>query len=212
MPSLDTLSKYRHINTAVADLIPPNSRVLDVGCWEGNLGEFLLKEKNCIVDGIEYNKDASDKARKSGYRNVFEFDLNDIDSLKFDDTQYDFIVFGDVLEHVLYPEDVLKKTLALLKLNGKVVISLPNIGFIYYRLTHLLGNFDYKDVGVMDKTHVKFYTRSTMKKLFDSASLQIEKEVLYNEVKPEHRFFNVLNKFSPEMFTLQFVYLLTKKK
>lgn len=205
------LAKYRHVNKAVYGMVPINSEVLDVGCWEGNLGYELIKNKDCIVDGIDFEKTALSAASTNGYRKVYLQDLNTAELSKDIDDRYDVIVFADVLEHLIHPEIILSYYLKFLKDTGKVVVSLPNIGFILYRFKLLFGRFDYKEVGVMDKTHLKFYTPKTMLKLFDDCNLEVVSKALHNEVATKYKLLEILKHVDPALFTLQFVFLLQPK-
>lgn len=203
-----SLKKYDHINTAVYNLITPHSSVLDVGCWNGALGYALIKNKNCVVDGVEKNKDASSEAKEKGYNEVYTLDLNNLDTLRIKDKQYDFIIFADVLEHILYPEQVLEFFSHYVKNNGSVIVSLPNIAFFTCRIRLLFGKFEYKELGIIDKTHVKFYTLKTTEDLFRAVRLKLIKTIPHNELAKKYFVFQGLKYLAPKLFTRQFVFLL----
>lgn len=205
------LSKYEHVNEPVYGFITPSSAVLDVGCWTGSLGTTLMKHKNCVIDGIDNNAEVLQKAKDYGYTDVYNINLNELEKLSIKPKLYDFIVFADVLEHILYPEQILNYYKSYLKKDGKIVVCLPNIGFLLYRIKLLFGKFEYKNVGVMDKTHVKLYTLHTMKQLFEDSGLKILKIVKHNEVPPKYFLLHLLKEMAPNMFTLQFVFLLETK-
>lgn len=146
--------------------------VLDVGCWNGTLGGRLTRDCNAIVDGIERDPQQARHAREEGYRRV---DVADLD-LRVPDAEgrtYDYVLFGDVLEHLLHPEQVLAALLPRLKPGGRVLVSLPNIAFAANRLTHLLGRWDYKDYGILDRTHLRFFTKRSMIALVEGAGLRV---------------------------------------
>lgn len=206
------LKKYDHINTAVYNLVTPNSSVLDIGCWNGSLGHTLIKNKSCIIDGVEKNKDASSKAKEKGYNEVYTIDLNNLETLRIREKQYDVIIFADVLEHILYPEQVLEFFSRYLKDQGSIIISLPNIAFFTCRIRLLLGKFEYKELGIMDKTHVKFYTLKTMKDLFRAVHLVLIKTIPHNELAKKYFLFQGLKYLAPKLFTRQFVFLLKRKR
>lgn len=205
------LSKYEHINESVYNLIASNTIVLDVGCWTGSLGVALMKHKNCVMDGIDNNEKALGKAKAYGYTDVYNINLNELTKLSIKPKLYDFIVFADILEHVLYPEQILNYYKSYLKKGGKMIVCLPNIGFLLYRIKLLFGKFEYKHVGVMDKTHVKFYTLRTMKQLFEDSGFRVLKIVKHNEVAPKYFLLHLLKEVASNMFTLQFVFLLETK-
>ena len=204
-----SFDKYNHVNEPIFTKIKDNTSVLEVGCWVGAFGSALRQKKGCTVDGIDVSADALAKAEKTrAYRELYHLNLNDIDRLRIENQTYDYIVFGDVLEHLLYPERVLRFFLNYLAEDGKIMISLPNIGFILYRLKLLLGIFDYEELGVMDKTHVRFYTFKSMKELFSRVGLEIETIDRYNKVKPAYFILQILKNIFPRLFTLQFIFML----
>lgn len=207
----DALSKYNHVNWPVYNFISPGSVVLDVGCWNGSLGKVLIREKGCIVDGIDGNEKGIAQAKKYGYDRVFLKDLNDLTRLEIPSRKYDYVVIADVLEHILNPHEVLIHYSKYLKKEGRVIISLPNIGFLLYRLQHLFGRFDYKHVGVMDRTHLKFYTLKTMNNMFRECGFTVEKTTSYNEVAPKYFLLQWLKEIRPTVFALQFVFMLKKE-
>ena len=151
---LNIFNKYSTHNI-ILNSIGVDKIVLDVGCNEGYIGKN--SDKSNIFYGIDYFKDAINKTKKS-YKDAIFYDLNKIENLPWD-IEFDVIIFADVLEHVFYPEKILKFFVSrYLKKNGKVIISLPNIANWQIRFKLLFGKFDYKDTGIMDKTHLHLYT------------------------------------------------------
>lgn len=209
MKEKTAFDKYNHINRPIFDKVEEGARVLEIGCWIGALGGELIKQKKCKVDGLDANAEALKKARGRGYERLYCQDLNLLDTLRIEDKRYDYIIFGDVLEHLLYPEEVICFFLKYLSRDGKMLISLPNVAFILYRLKLLAGSFDYEELGVMDKTHVRFYTLSSMKKLFERVGLKVESVESYNNVGSRYFVLQVLKNILPRLFTLQFVFMLS---
>ena len=123
-------------HTAVVRQIDKNSEVLDVGCASGLIGYILKEYKNCVVDGIEYDKKAYEKAKsKNIYRNIYNFSISEVESVeykKFSSTKhkYDFIVFADVLEHLIDPWNAIVNASKMLKIGGSIIVSVPNIAHI----------------------------------------------------------------------------------
>jgi len=201
------LEKYNTLNYKVLDMVAgvafPNCTILDVGCWTGNLGVALKKRLNFAItlDGLEINTDALKSVKSRGvYTKIHEIDLNN-PSLPLNG-QYSVIVLADVLEHLLDPKKALQEILKHLSPQGWVVVSLPNIAFIKYRLLHLLGKWDYRNSGIMDKTHVHFYTLDTMKTLFKACGLRVvDQQALV-----------AVTKAMPRLFALQFVFKLSFAK
>jgi 2-polyprenyl-3-methyl-5-hydroxy-6-metoxy-1,4-benzoquinol methylase len=154
--------------------IGPSRTVLDVGCNEGDLGRQAAPSMKFF--GLEYRAECVEKASLV-YESVQQYDLNRLEPLRFD-RKFDAIVFGDVLEHVLDPIAPLKFLVEnFLELDGRVVISLPNIANWQTRFGLLFGKFDYKDVGILDRTHLHFYTYKTARELVSAAGLTIVQEL-----------------------------------
>jgi methionine biosynthesis protein MetW len=164
--------KYGSISQIINN-IEKNKTVLDVGCSEGYVAKHL---QNNIVYGIDYNAKALEKA-KNFCKDVKVVDLNNLDELDdlFPNVKYDYIVFADVLEHVLYPKEVIKKLKTKLKKGGYIIISLPNVALWRVRLNLLFGKFDYTEYGVLDDTHLKLYTFKTAEKLIKDCDLNLVK-------------------------------------
>lgn len=202
-------------NTYVFAECPIGLDCLDVGCWTGKLGERLIREKRCRVDGVDMNKKALETAKNEGYRRIYPLDLNnpkDIKNLsKIINKRYDCIICADILEHLVNPLSVLKELKKLLKHEGIVIISVPNIAFISYRLLLLFGRFDYNPSGgVMDTGHLRFFTKKTLKELSIKAGYKITKIYGYNQVRKLFFFLKSLGVFFPELFSLQFLAVLSK--
>ncbi|MFD2517948.1 class I SAM-dependent methyltransferase [Salinimicrobium flavum] len=137
--------------------------VLDVGCATGSAGKFLLQNKIAQkVYGIEYSEDMSKEAAET-YERVFNGDLNDEGfrlSIVKEIPECDYIIFGDVLEHLVEPETVLKELKDILKENGKIIISLPNVGHLEtFIQLFIKGTWPRNNRGIFDKTHLRWYTR-----------------------------------------------------
>lgn len=198
-------------NPIVFDHIPKNAKVLDVGCWTGNLGEVLIAAGSRIVDGIDFNKDALELAATKGYRKLYRIDLNCSNVVdEWPKDKYDCIVFADVLEHTVNPQKTLNKLSMNLADTGKILISVPNIAFIQQRFLHLLGVFDYSSRGgIMDHTHLHFFTKKSLIKLAENSGLFIKKIEGYSLVKNKYFFLRWLAKILPSLFAIQFICVLT---
>ncbi len=174
--------------------------VLDVGCSYGDFG-LKLREKNCSVDGVEIYLPAFTEAKKV-LVNVYRLDMDLPDEIEKNiDKKYSVITFMDVLEHSKDPESVLRAYKEKLIDNGRVYVSLPNVVNIRERFSILLGNFDYQEYGVFDRTHLRFFTKKSAIRLLSS----VFSEVRLVECTPRYNFLRGIVKFWPEMFALQFV-------
>jgi len=156
----------------VVDLVGPSRRVLDVGCWRGDTGRVLM-ERGCTVSGFEVDPEAAAQAAEV-LDDVRIGDLNAVAlSEVFRGELFDVVIFADVLEHVLDPEGVLADACSLLAADGRVVISIPNVGHGSLRLAHLQGRWDMTDTGLLDRTHIKFFTRQSLVALVTNCGFEI---------------------------------------
>lgn len=154
----------------IVDLVGFNKRVLDVGCASGYLAA-VLKGHGCLVHGVEMDPDAAAEAAAHLER-VVVGDLETVDlGVEFSGLEFDVIVFGDVLEHLRDPLPTLRQTRALLARGGSVVISVPNVAHGAIRLSLLRGDFTYRQLGLLDSTHVRFFTRDNLEQLLREAGL-----------------------------------------
>ena len=135
--------------------------VLEIGTATGYLSAEMVN-RGCVVTGIEQDQEMANIARPQ-CREMIVADIATLDLSNLG--QYDAVVFGDVLEHLRNPREILQKASALLKPGGKVLMSLPNVANIWVRLNLLFGRFNYSRVGILDETHLRFFTLQTMKQL-----------------------------------------------
>jgi len=146
--------------------------VLDVGCGRATTSERIQQLGNRVT-GIEQSAEAADVARER-LDAVVTADLTDVDAARaaLGNRRFDAILFADVLEHLPWPSDTLRRYAPLLAPGGVVLVSLPNVALWSVRLRLLLGRFDYEDTGVLDRTHLRFFTRRTMDALLRDAGLR----------------------------------------
>jgi len=163
---------YEFANPYILKHIEKGKVILDVGCGTGALGARIKKIQKNQVYGIDISPASLKKARQR-LDKVYSIDIENNLRFPFKNSFFDVIIFGDVLEHVRNPEAVLLNAKKYIKRNGIMIISLPNIANWYYRLRLLLGIFDYAEEGIMDDTHVRFYTLKTAKELIENAGLRI---------------------------------------
>lgn len=148
--------------SVLASLIKPQTSVLDLGCGSGALGQFLAINHGCVTDGLTLSEAEADHARPY-YRAVHVSDLEACDLLAvFPAQKYDYIVCADVLEHLRKPERILETCRQLLAPAGKLLISVPNAAYCGLIAELMQGEFRYRDEGLLDKTHLRFFTRSSL--------------------------------------------------
>ena len=209
--STDDHDGYAHANPVFVREVTAHGNapiVLDIGCWNGTLGRTLIRDCGATVDGIERDAVQAAAARACGYRIVDVFDLNN-EVPRVGDSRYDFILFGDVLEHLVQPDTVLAAISLRLKPGGRVLVSLPNIAFAGNRMSHLLGKWDYRDYGILDRTHLRFFTKKTMIELIESVGLRVTHIEGYVGL---HKYpwiirepLRLLGRMWPSMFAIQIV-------
>jgi glycosyltransferase involved in cell wall biosynthesis/SAM-dependent methyltransferase len=149
----------------------PPSRVLDLGCSGGRLAEHLRAAGHWVtgvdhleIDGVRQRTDAFIRA-----------DLTrGIPDEAGDD--YDVVIAGDVLEHLPRPSQTLREIARVLRPGGQVLLSVPNFGHWYPRGRTLLGMFGYDRRGILDETHLRFFTRSTLRRLVRHAGFDVLEE------------------------------------
>jgi 2-polyprenyl-3-methyl-5-hydroxy-6-metoxy-1,4-benzoquinol methylase len=169
---------YQSPRLEVAEVIPAlSARILDVGCAAGALGEELKRRGAKEVVGLEKFEAAAQVAR-TRLDAVHEVDLNTLPSLPYPDGYFDVLVFADVLEHLVEPVSVLKHFLRYLMPDGRVILSLPNVRHESVVLPLLVdGRWQYQDMGIMDRTHLRFFTLREMVAMLRDAGLSPDARV-----------------------------------
>jgi 2-polyprenyl-3-methyl-5-hydroxy-6-metoxy-1,4-benzoquinol methylase len=161
-------SRYR-----LARLTGERPAVLDVGCAVGYIGEFLRRSRpQRWLAGIEIDPGAAEKAR-AHYDQVIVGSIDDPEVWNQLQRKVDAMIFGDVLEHTADPIEVLRMARSKLADNGLIVVSIPNIGHFKVRLRLLLGKFEYEDWGIMDRTHLRFFTLKTAQEMLRQAGFAV---------------------------------------
>jgi len=152
---------------ACIESLPAQSRVLDVGTASGMLARRAW-EQPLLFFGIETNKEWAEMASPF-YESIWNCPLDEASDEIL--RGYDAIVLGDVLEHLPTPEISLGRLAALQSSGATFIISVPNIANLWVRLHLLMGRFDYAERGILDRTHLRFFTRKTVIELAKNAGL-----------------------------------------
>jgi O-antigen biosynthesis protein len=176
-PSFDELSEESLEDNSslkkTLHFIGKNKRVIDFGCATGYLAQ-LLKQNGCIVTGVDYNQEAC-KLAEQHCQEVIIADLDFVNvSELFASQRFDVAVFGDVLEHLRNPWKILEDTKNILNPGGYVVASIPNIAHGAIRLALLQGKFEYTQFGILDNTHLRFFTKKTIEELFETTGYSVK--------------------------------------
>ena len=161
----------------IAQLIEPGQTLLDLGMGTGGLGQYLHQRHAIVADGVTLNQAEADIAR-SWYRQAVVADL-DRDSLSslFGAQRYDCIVCADVLEHLKAPQNLLAQCKALLNPGGCLITSVPNAGYCGLVAELVQGDFRYRSEGLLDNTHLRFFTRKSLQRLFDEQGWTVKSVV-----------------------------------
>lgn len=169
----------------VVRMVGARKRVLEVGCGPGSITKILVTENQCTVTGLERDGEAIKKALPFCER-LFQADLNTEDwpTLLDGEEPFDVVVAADVLEHLYDPWTTLKRMVPLIGNDGYLVISLPHAGHAAVIACLINGNFEYRDWGLLDRTHIRFFCLKNIEDLFAQADLKIL-EVAYVIKQPE---------------------------
>lgn len=169
----------------VVRLVGQYKRVLEVGCGPGSITRILATEGQCSVTGLELDTEAIKKASPF-CETIYQADLNaeHWPLLLEGSAPFNVLVAADVLEHLYDPWTALKRMVPLINDNGYLVISLPHAGHAAVLACLLNGNFEYRDWGLLDRTHIRFFGLKNIEDLFSQADLKII-EVAYVLKHPE---------------------------
>jgi methionine biosynthesis protein MetW len=167
-----SFKRWRHSpHVKILDLISDGSICLDVGCASGYFAREL-KVKNCKVYGVEVDPKLAEEAREHCV-DVLNADMERVTNLPFEVKKFDVVILSDSLEHMMRPDLVLRKLREIIKPHGSVIASIPNVARIEVRLRLLAGHFDYQESGILSKSHLRFFTLKTIRRLFESAGYAI---------------------------------------
>lgn len=170
--------------SAILRNIKPNSRVLEIGSSYGRATKYLKESLNCLVDIVELSEEAGKSA--SQYSNL-SFIGKEKGNIEWSDNccgnffdnnlinrEYDYIIFADILEHLNNPEKILNLSKEYLSSNGSIWISIPNVAYNGVIINLLMDQFPYSETGLLDKTHIKFFTSNSLEKMVKDCQLKIK--------------------------------------
>ncbi len=166
---------FNNTMTIFIDNIESNSTILEFGPASGRLTRYLKEEKKCDIYIVELDEEAGKIAAQSAKDYVIG-DIQDYEWVKkFAQVQFDYILFADVLEHLTEAANVVREAAKLLKPTGQICLSVPNIAHNSVIIDMINNKFEYKATGIMDNTHVHFYTKDSLDLFVKECGLYIEK-------------------------------------
>jgi 2-polyprenyl-3-methyl-5-hydroxy-6-metoxy-1,4-benzoquinol methylase len=164
------LDNLNDSHTLVVRMVGENRKVLELGCAEGSTTR-VLRERGCRVTGIEMDPTAAQTAAEFAERVI----VDNLDTMDFEAAlgreRFDVIVAADVLEHLSDPVRCLRACVPFLSADGEVVLSIPNVAHADVRLALLDGQFEYSEWGLLDNTHLRFFTRESLLDFLDDCGL-----------------------------------------
>lgn len=157
----------------ILQMVGKDKKVLEVGCATGYISK-RLQENGCTVVGVEIDRESALEARK--YCNeVIVGNVEMLIDLGYPEDFFDVVCFGDVLEHLKDPQVVLRNLRRYLRGGGYIVVSVPNIANWAIRFHLLFGRFNYQSGGILDDSHLRFFTLRTIRNLIEDAGFKVVK-------------------------------------
>jgi 2-polyprenyl-3-methyl-5-hydroxy-6-metoxy-1,4-benzoquinol methylase len=202
----------------VLDSIRDGSTILELGCATGYFSKEL-KKKDCNVTGIDIEEESIKFAKKWCDETIVG-DLEKSERILLKNKKYDQILLMDVIEHIINRDQLLKSIRNWLSPNGEFILTTPNIAHVSARWNLLFGNFKYTKIGIMDETHVHFYTRASLLDELRSHGFVIKKIVasadfgqipIFGRVlrRVPKRIQNYITSFFPTFFGVQWLVIAT---
>lgn len=168
--------------------VKPGSRVLEFGPAVGYMTRVLREDFGCQITGFEYSQKAAEQSSQYCEQMIVG-DVEEPANWVALQGVYDTIIFADVLEHLREPDVVLSRCQKLLKPDGNVIISVPNIAHWTVRLLLMRGKFDYTETGLLDNTHTKFFTKKSLTDMIAHCGFKVKKLSFVANSYPADRLF-----------------------
>ncbi|MFC2135028.1 class I SAM-dependent methyltransferase [Bacteroidota bacterium] len=202
---------FYEIRKDILPLIPPQSKsLLDVGCGGGYTAKYIKENfRMDIVEGVEISPEIIDTAR-SNVDKLYTLNLENVENFyEIFQRQYDCILLLDILEHMVNPYVVLSRIKTILSKNGVLIISLPNIR--HYRAVApllFLNEWKYTSAGPLDRTHLRFFTLKSMRRIINEAGFEIISEQPKRSYTKSFTIVNLLSfGFLSKFSVLQYLFL-----
>lgn len=163
---------------ALLDLVTPGARLLDVGAAGGYVSALARDRRGARVLAVDRHPGACAESRGRGIETLEGDVIEMIESGELARRgPFDQIMLADVLEHLADPDAPLRALAGMLEPAGSVVVSLPNVAYLRTRLRLARGDWTYEDTGILDRTHLRFFTRATARHMLAEAGFRIVKEI-----------------------------------
>jgi SAM-dependent methyltransferase len=183
-----------------------NLKILDIGSGQGLFASNI--SKNNYKTGVDFIP--QDELTRKNFNEYYEFDLNNGLPEKIQTKKFDYVLSLDILDLLIDYEKILRQIKMILKEDGKLIISLPNIANIYVRINLLIGRFPYSNRGILDRTHLHFFTLGLIKKVLRKNGFEIIKikvtPIPVIEILPKFLRNNVGKLFNHLLFFISFIF------
>lgn len=177
--------KSKNTMSVMNSWIRSNSTVLEFGPANGRLTKYLYEVKNCSVSIVEIDEVAGNEAAQYADESYVGPIYGNIENDYWRQTKklFDYIIFADVLEHLSDPGEILRKSSELLKQDGNILVSIPNMAHNSILIELYNGKFNYDKTGLLDETHIHFFTHKSFMNLLDGLKLFLyQTELIYSRV------------------------------
>jgi methionine biosynthesis protein MetW len=167
-----------NIDRIQLEMIPANSRVLEIGCATGHLSQYLIEEKNCTIVGVEADPEQAAVAGTRGVTVICGFADQAGTQAQVDDwvrghAPFDVVFMSQVIEHLARPKPMLVKISDWLADEGLLVVSTCNVAHWKCRLRLLCGRWEYEDYGILDRDHLRFFTLKNFPSLLQAGGYRV---------------------------------------
>lgn len=186
----------------IAAKVTESSRVLEFGPANGRLTRYLKENKGCVIDIVEIDEESGEEASEYAKKALIGNEKGDIEKYYWLDIEekYDFIIFADVLEHLVNPWEVLKRCKKVIHQNGKILVSVPNVAHNSIIIDLMNDRFTYNPTGLLDNTHLRFFTRESFERMAQREGWAIVEEKTNNIRVGETEIDNTYADVSKEVF------------
>lgn len=188
----NTLNYYSLARPEIEAIVPLSTKtILDIGCGEGEFLKLVKEVTSAETWGIEMEAEVAKKALAKADK-ILAGKIEDV-LYSIPDNYFDCITFNDVLEHLQEPLDILKMIKTKLTQKGIIIASIPNVRY-FYNLYDLLvkKDWEYKETGILDSTHLRFFTQKSISRLFNEAGYEIVSQKGLNGINSwKFRLFNL---------------------